>query len=157
MGAVILGRMCRVSILVVGQPTASAACTYTFSLILITTLLGNLEPVMPPVIPITRINENIPCPRRDIINMRIISQGRHMTPSTNLCTIRSNLPPKYPHSIPIVVAISVLRVVAAKPTIIEIRAPKMIRLSRSRPRLSVPNQNSADGGFRKFAVHSFIP
>ncbi|MBA7649104.1 hypothetical protein ES703_56898 [subsurface metagenome] len=148
MGAVILGRRCRVNILWVGHPIATAACIYAFSLILITTLLENLEPVRPPIIPITMISPNIPCPTTDITIIRTGSPGKHMKPSTNLCTIRSNFPPKYPHSIPIVVARSVLIVVAAKPTIIEIRAPKMTRLSRSRPRLSVPNQNLAEGAAR---------
>ncbi|MBA7689503.1 hypothetical protein ES703_98011 [subsurface metagenome] len=134
MGAIILGRMCRVSILRVGQPIATAASTYTFSLMAITALLTSLEPVIPYHNPITMINPGIPRPTRDIMTIRIGSQGMHIQASTNLCTIRSNLPPMYPHRIPIIVERSVARAVAAKPTITEIRAPRMTRLSRSRPR-----------------------
>ncbi|MBA7703347.1 hypothetical protein ES703_112132 [subsurface metagenome] len=133
-GAIILGRMCRVSILVVGQPIALAASTYIFSLMLITALLTSLEPPMPQVIPKRMISCNVPVPTREIMAIRRISQGRHITPSTNLCTIRSNLPLMYPDRIPIITETIVARVVAAKPIITEIRAPKMTRLSISRPR-----------------------
>ncbi|MBA7712251.1 hypothetical protein ES703_121223 [subsurface metagenome] len=43
-----MGRICRVSILRVGQPIATAAVTYTFSLMAITALLITLEPPTPP-------------------------------------------------------------------------------------------------------------
>src|SRR5579864_4471620 len=38
---------------------------------------------------------------------------------------------------------------ATKPTVIEILAPRMTRLNTSRPRLSVPIQCGADGGWRR--------
>ncbi|MBA7681578.1 hypothetical protein ES703_89918 [subsurface metagenome] len=148
-GAIILGRICRVSILGVEQPIASAACTYTFSLMPITAPLIILEPVMPHLTPETTITCHRPGPNIAIKTIRRIKPGMHITASTNLCTIRSNLPPKYPLSIPINAVRSVAIVAAAKPTIIETRAPKMTRLSMSRPRLSVPNQYLADGGTRK--------
>ncbi|MBA7611302.1 hypothetical protein ES703_18522 [subsurface metagenome] len=133
MGAIILGRICRVSSLVVGQPIVIAACRYTFSLMPITALLITLEPTMPPSIPKVMITDHIPGPIIEIMTIRTTSPGRHITPSTNLCSVRSSLPPMYPDTMPIIVARSILIVVAAKPTIIEIRAPKMTRLSMHRP------------------------
>ncbi|GAJ21682.1 unnamed protein product, partial [marine sediment metagenome] len=47
MGAIILGRICRIRILLGGQPIATAAATYAFSLTLITALLIILEAIMP--------------------------------------------------------------------------------------------------------------
>ena len=48
--------------------------------------------------------------------------------------------------------------VATRPTITEIRAPKMTRLNISRPRLSVPKKNFADGGTITKSVNiSFMP
>ncbi|MBA7545052.1 hypothetical protein ES705_37414 [subsurface metagenome] len=63
----------------------------------------------------------------------------------------------YPDTIPIITEIIIVKIDAAKPTITEIRAPKITRLSMSRPRLSVPNQYWADGVARRAAVVSFIP
>ncbi|GAI62196.1 unnamed protein product [marine sediment metagenome] len=119
----ILGRICRIIILWVEQPIAAAACTYTFSLMAIVVLLANLEPVMPPNTPIATISGIIPGPTREITTIRRIKPGMHIMASTNLCTIRSNLPPIYPLIIPIVLPMSAPIVVAERPTITEIRAP----------------------------------
>ncbi|MBA7590992.1 hypothetical protein ES708_33137 [subsurface metagenome] len=90
--------------------------------------------------------------------IRTIRPGKHIQVSTNLCAIRSNLPPRYPDTIPITAETVVARVEPIKPTVTEIRAPKIMRDSMSRPTLSVPIQNWADGGVKKPpAQHSFIP
>ncbi|MBA7591996.1 hypothetical protein ES708_34167 [subsurface metagenome] len=133
-GARILGRMCWISILGVEQPIAFAASTYTFSLMPITALLIILEWAMPFLTPITRIILKRPGPMIEIKTIRRIRAGMHKVASTNLCTIRSSLPPMYPDRIPITKRIITEIVVADKPTITEIRAPKMTRESRSRPR-----------------------
>ncbi|GAI62880.1 unnamed protein product [marine sediment metagenome] len=123
-GAIILGRICRVSILVVGQPIALAASTYTFSLALITAALIILEPPMPQDAPITRITGIIPpAPIIEITTIRRIKRGMHIKASTNLCAIRSNLPPKYPDRPPNTIEMTIEIAVADKPTITETRAP----------------------------------
>ncbi len=93
-GAMILGIIWSKIILMVGEPAETAAWIYIFCLIVMVALLINLEPVMPHVIPSTRINCITPGPvsemRWPIIN---IKPGKHITASTNRCTIRSNVPP----------------------------------------------------------------
>ncbi|MBA7691888.1 hypothetical protein ES703_100443 [subsurface metagenome] len=122
-GAITLGRICRVSILVVEQPIASAAATYTFSLMPMVAPLSILEPPMPQLTPKTIITCQRPGPIRETAIMRIIRTGKHNQASTNLCTIRSNLPPMYPDTTPIIKSRIVAIIEAAKPTITEIRAP----------------------------------
>jgi hypothetical protein len=137
---------------------ALAASTYTFSLMPITALLIILESTIPILIPKTMITCNIPGPIMEIKTRRKSSPGMHCTASTTLCTIRSSLPPIYPVTVPIIKEITVAMVVAAKPTITEIRAPKMTRESTSRPTASAPSKNLADGGAKKLpASVSFIP
>ena len=61
--------------------------------------------------------------------------GKAFQASTNLCTIRSNLPPMNPEMPPIRVLMKILMVVTARPTSTEMRAPKISRLSRFPSRL----------------------
>ncbi|GAI53475.1 unnamed protein product, partial [marine sediment metagenome] len=108
-GAMTLGRICRVSILEVEQPTAFAASTYTFSLTPTTALLTILEPVMPHDIPKTTIIVHILGPMMDIMTIRRINPGMHIQASTILCVTRSNLPPIYADNIPATTEIIVAR------------------------------------------------
>ena len=95
-GAKILGRICFLSIVGVESPIATADCRYVFSFMLKTMPLNILEPPIPPVIPKIMIICHKPGPTIEIRTMRITKPGRHIKASTNLCTIRSNLPPIYP-------------------------------------------------------------
>ena len=79
------------------------------------------------------ITDHIPGPIMEIMTMRRIKPGRHITASTNLCTIKSRVPPMYPLTIPMKTAMNVVIVDEVRPTISETRAPKMIRLSMSLP------------------------
>ena len=59
---------------------------------------------------------------------------------------------------PMATEITVATALLATPTTIDTRAPKITRLNRSRPRLSVPNRNRADGGASRSSVcMSFMP
>ena len=86
-----------------------------------------------------------PRPTSDIIVSNSSSPGNAIQASTNLCTARSSLPPKNPEMPPIINATTTLMVVAARPTVSEIRAPKTRRLSRSRPNWSVPSRYRLEG------------
>jgi hypothetical protein len=63
---IVLGRICRVMIFVVGLPIATAAFTYIFSLMLITALLIILEASIPCTNPMAIITCHIPGPTTDI-------------------------------------------------------------------------------------------
>jgi hypothetical protein len=56
-------------------------------------LLISLEPVIPHVIPNTRIVGITPAPTSEIMTIINIKPGKHITASTNLCTTKSNVPP----------------------------------------------------------------
>ena len=92
-GAMILGIIWSKIILMVGEPAETAAWIYIFCLIVMVALLINLEPVMPHVIPSTRINCITPGPVSEMMTIINIKPGKHITASTNRCTIRSNVPP----------------------------------------------------------------
>ena len=62
MVGIILGRICRVMIFVVGLPIATAASTYIFSRMAITALLMILETPIPCTNPIAIISCHIPGP-----------------------------------------------------------------------------------------------
>ena len=55
--------------------------------------------------------------------IRRIKVGMHITVSTDLCNIRSSLPPKYPEATPINVETIVDKAAPVKPTMTEMRAP----------------------------------
>ena len=58
----------------------------------------------------------------------------------------STLPPTKPATVPQVTPIVNATMVARKPTIKETLLPYIILVSKSLPRVSVPNQCSAEGG-----------
>ena len=59
---------------------------------------------------------------------------------------------------PITAATTTLTAAPDKPMITEVRAPKMIRLSTSRPRWSAPRRYFSEGGVsRSGRLRSFIP
>jgi len=65
----------------------------------------------------------IPGPASEIMTIRIRMGGKHSQASMNRWTTRSNAPPRYPQSIPRMVAMTVAIVVAERPTITEVLAP----------------------------------
>ena len=139
-----LGTTCRRNGLNLELPIASAASKYTFSLMPMTALRITLLPAMPPDIPRTSIICGKPLPTMDITVNNRSSPGKLIQVSTNLCTPRSNLPPKNPEMPPIRVLSTTLRVVTVRPISTEIRAPKIMRLKKSRPTWSVPRRYLAD-------------
>ena len=56
----------------------------------------------------------MPRPTMDIMVNSMISDGKAIQASTNLCPMMSNLPPKYPEGTPIIAATTILTVVPAK-------------------------------------------
>ena len=70
---------------------------------------------MPPVIPRTRNYLWHTRPTMDIIVSNRSSPGKAIQASTNLCTLRSSLPPRNPEVPPIRMATTTLRAVAARP------------------------------------------
>ena len=64
-----------------------------------------------------------PCPTMDMMVNRISSPGIDTQASTNRWVVRSTLPPTNPEAPPITMATTTLRAVAARPTVIETRAP----------------------------------
>ena len=94
MGGHTCGRTWLRRILQVGQPTARAASTYGFSLVLNTTPRTVRMLPMPVNAPRTTIMGTMPCPRSDITVSTMNSHGKASHASTNRCTIRSNVPPQ---------------------------------------------------------------
>src|ERR1700719_4726012 len=71
-----------------------------------------------------------------------------MLPTTSV----SNRPRKYPASIPRAPPIVIPIIGAQRPTVSDIRAPKIRRESSSRPRPSVPSQCKAEVGARRSSM-----
>ena len=78
---------------------------------------------MPPAMPSTAMSCRIPRPVIDMTVNSSSSPGNDIQASTKRCTTRSGLPPRKPDVPPISPATTTLRVVAANPTNIEMRAP----------------------------------
>jgi hypothetical protein len=73
------------------------------------------------------------------------SGGRDSIRSVKRIRIKSTAPPKNPEHSPMAMPMVIVTAIAATPTVSEIRAPKMIRESTSRPSSSVPMRNLSDG------------
>jgi hypothetical protein len=73
------------------------------------------------------------------------SRGNAITMSVNRMIMVSVFPPRYPAIAPSSEPSTIAIATAMNPIASEIRAPKMIRLSTSRPNWSVPSQCSAPG------------
>src|SRR5262245_8629008 len=90
-----------------------------------------------------------PGPSAASIDNTITRAGNDIHASTTRWTTMSYAPPTYALDTPIRVARTVASATVVKATVTEIRAPYTIRLQMSRPRLSVPIQNAAPGGFMR--------
>ncbi len=73
------------------------------------------------------------------------SGGSDSIRSVKRIRIKSTAPPKNPEHRPIAMPMVIVTAIAATPTVSEIRAPKMMRESTSRPSSSVPIGNAREG------------
>ena len=73
------------------------------------------------------------------------SAGSVNMTSVKRIKMKSIAPPKKPEARPMVTPMVIVTTIAATPTISEMRAPKMIRESTSRPSWSVPSGNRREG------------
>ena len=93
MGAMMFGRMCWKITLGVESPRAIAEFIYTFSLTPITRLRTILVLPMPFEIPRQKITCHRPGLISEMMTINNSKLGMLISASTNLCSIRSNLPP----------------------------------------------------------------
>jgi hypothetical protein len=96
-------------------------------------------------IPITSRMLNRLGPSTDTSAIASSRPGSVSITSVKRIRMKSTVPPKNPAASPIATPMVSVTAIAAMPTSSEIRAPKMIRESTSRPSSSVPSRNNREG------------
>src|SRR5262245_41270778 len=131
------------------EPSARAASTYGFCIVEGSAPRLTTEVPAAPRIDSAMIKFSRPGPSAATSESTITRAGNEIQASTTRWTRMSKVPPRYALETPTIVARSVVSAMVANPTVTEIRAPYTTRLQMSRPRLSVPIQNCALGGFMR--------